>query len=199
MVCDAIHKKNGRKVAVKMLKKANMKLLDLELVKREIDVLKLCQHPNVIRLLDIFENQEYIYLIMEILHEDLYVYLEKRSFQVSEIRACSLIHSLATALFYLHSYGIVHRDMKLDNIMMTDESDESDVKLVDFGLSKIVGPKETCEEPYGTLGYAAPEVLRRIPYTNAVDIWGLGIIAYILLTGMSPFEDDSDDEVLRYL
>ncbi len=180
-----------------MLKKANMKISDVELVKREIDILKLCQHPNVIRLLDIFENHDYLYIVMELLHVDLYVYLQKRDFEISEQRACNIIHSLATALFYLHSYGIVHRDLKLDNIMMTDESEDSDVKLVDFGLSKIIGPKETCEEPYGTLGYAAPEVLLRIPYGKAVDIWGLGIIAFILLSGISPFEDDNDEEVLR--
>ena len=197
VVCDAVHKKTGKKVAVKMLKKANMKMSDVELVKREIDVLKLCQHPNVIRLLDIFENHDYLYIVMELLHVDLYVYLQQRDFEVSEQRACSIIHSLAAALFYLHSYGIVHRDMKLDNIMMNDESEDSDIKLVDFGLSKIIGPKETCDEPYGTLGYAAPEVLLRIPYGKAVDVWGLGVISFILLAGLSPFEDDNDNEVLR--
>ncbi len=181
-----------------MLKKANMKISDIEMVKREIDVLKLCQHPNIIRLLDIFENQDYLYIIMEHLNVDMFVYMEKRGFKVTERRACTLVHSLATALFYLHIYGIVHRDLKLDNIMTVDETEDCEVKLVDFGLSKIVGPNETCEEPYGTLGYAAPEVLKRVPYGKAVDIWGLGIIAYILLTGTSPFEDDSDTEVLKY-
>ncbi len=180
-----------------MLKKASMKISDIELVKREIDVLKLCQHPNIIRLLDIFENQDYLYIIMEVLHVDLYVYMEKRAFKISETRACTIIHSLATALYYLHSYGIIHRDLKLDNIMTVDETEDCEVKLVDFGLSKIVGPKETCTEPYGTLGYAAPEVLRRIPYGKEVDIWGLGIISYILMTGISPFEDDSDAQVLK--
>jgi len=180
-----------------MLKKANMKVSDLELVKREIEVLKLCQHPNIIRLLDVFENHEYLYIVMELLYVDLYVYLQNQDFSISEQRACSIIHSLAASLFYLHSYGIVHRDLKLDNIMMADETMDSDVKLVDFGLSKIIGPKETCDEPFGTLGYAAPEVLLRVPYGKAVDIWGLGIIAFILLAGLSPFEDDDDSEVLR--
>jgi len=174
-----------------------MKISDIELVRREIDILKLCQHPNIIRLLDIFENQDYLYIVMELLPSDLYIYLENRSFHLSEARACSIIHSLATALFYLHSYGIMHRDLKLDNIMMIDESEGSDVKLVDFGLSKIVGPKETCDEPYGTLGYAAPEVLQRLHYNKAADMWGLGIISYILITGISPFEDDDDNEVMR--
>ncbi len=198
MVCSAIHKRTGKQVAIKMLKKMGMKLVDIELVKREVEVLKLCQHPNTLRLLDMFENQDYIYIVMELLHEDLFTYMEKRGFQLSEVRACSIVHSLATAIFYLHSYGIIHRDLKLDNIMMVDESEDSDVKIVDFGLSKMVGPGELCSEPFGTLGYAAPEVLQRKPYDKSIDIWGLGVIAYILLTGLSPFEDESETEILRY-
>lgn len=174
-----------------------MKSIDIELVKREVEVLKLCQHPCIIRLFDLFENESYIYIVMEQLHEDLYNFLEKRGFKLSESRACSIIHSLATAIYYFHSYGIVHRDLKLDNIMMIDETDDSDIKVVDFGLSKMIGPGETCSEPYGTLGYAAPEVLERKNYGKEVDIWGLGIISYILLTGLSPFENTSDAEIIR--
>jgi serine/threonine-protein kinase Chk2 len=68
-------------------------------------------------------------------------------------------HSLATALYYLHSYGIAHRDLKPENVLICNDTDTSDVKLVDFGLSKIVGPNETCNDPFGTLSYVAPEVL----------------------------------------
>ncbi len=196
-VYGAIHKGSGEKVAVKVLKKMNMKQLDVELVKREIEILKLCQHPNIIRLLDVFENQDCIHIVMELLHVDLFTYLEKRRFQLPEARARSIIRSLATALFYLHSYGIVHRDMKLDNIMMLDDTDQADVKVVDFGLSRILGPGEMSAEPYGTLGYAAPEVLLERPYGKAVDIWSLGVITFILLTGLSPFEDEDDLEMKR--
>jgi calcium-dependent protein kinase len=197
VVCSAVHLVKNKKVAVKMLKKATMKPLDIELVKREIEVLKLCQHPNIIRLYDLFENEAYIYIVMELLQEDLYTYLEKRKFKQSEARACSIIHSLACAIYYFHSYGVVHRDLKLDNIMMIDETEDSDVKVVDFGLSKIICPGETSTEPYGTLGYAAPEVLERKPYGKEADIWGLGIVTYILLTGLSPFEDNSESEIIR--
>lgn len=82
---------------------------------------------------------------------DLFSYIEKRQFKLSEQKACSIIHKLATSVYYLHSYGITHRDLKPENILMTDNSDESDIKLVDFGLSKIIGPNETCNEPFGTL------------------------------------------------
>ncbi len=82
---------------------------------------------------------------------DLFSYIEKRGFRVSESRAAQLIHKLCTAIFYLHSYGIAHRDLKPENILMTDHSEEADIRLLDFGLSKIIGPSEFCNEPFGTL------------------------------------------------
>ena len=78
---------------------------------------------------------------------------------MSEQRAKELSHQLATALFYLHSFGVAHRDLKPENILMCDDSDTSDCKIVDFGLSKIIGPTQTSIDPFGTLSYVAPEVL----------------------------------------
>lgn len=82
---------------------------------------------------------------------DLFSYLEKRGFKLSEQRASSIIHKLSAAVFYLHSYGICHRDLKPENILMTDNTEEADIRLLDFGLSKIIGPGEVCNEPFGTL------------------------------------------------
>jgi serine/threonine protein kinase len=82
---------------------------------------------------------------------DLFSYIDKRSFKLAEPRAAQIIHKLSTAIFYLHSYGITHRDLKTENIMMTDNSETADIKLLDFGLSKIIGPNECCTEPFGTL------------------------------------------------
>ncbi len=195
----AIHKQSGTEVAVKILNKSKLSAEDINLAKREIEILKLCQHPNIIRLLDTFENPDYIYIVMEILRGgDLYEYLSKRSFHITEARARNIIHALATALYYIHSYGIVHRDIKLDNVLMVDESDDSDVKIVDFGLSKMIGPNETCIEPFGTYGYAAPEVLEQRPYNASVDIWGLGAVLYIMLTGHAPFEERTEDKIAWY-
>lgn len=147
-----IHKENYRRVAVKIMSKKDMSTQDQELVKTEIDILKIGQHPNIIRLYDIFENNDYIYIIMEYCSGgDLFSYIEKRGFRLAESRAAQIVHKLATAVFYLHSYGIAHRDLKPENILMTDNTDEADIRLLDFGLSKIIGPNETCMEPYGTL------------------------------------------------
>jgi len=123
---------------------------------------------------------------------------KKRGFKLSEPRACQLIHKLSVAVFYIHSYGIAHRDLKPENILMTDSSEEADIRLLDFGLSKIIGPSQNCNEPYGTLSYVAPEVLLEQPYSKAVDLWSIGIITYLLLAGSLPFDDqDSEREIAR--
>jgi Ca2+-binding EF-hand superfamily protein/RIO-like serine/threonine protein kinase len=193
-----IHKKTGKKVAIKVMKKKQMTLQDIELQKREIEILKICQHPSIIKLLDVFENQDYIYIVMEYLKGgDLFNYLEKRDFTISESRARDLTHSMAVGIFYLHSFGIAHRDLKPENILMTDESDDAQPKLVDFGLSKIVGPSEKCHDPFGTLSYVAPEVLLQKPYDKGVDLWSLGVIIYLLMSGTLPFDDDDDREIAR--
>ena len=82
---------------------------------------------------------------------DLFSYIEKRGFRLPEPRAAEIIHKLCTAVYYIHSYGIAHRDLKPENILMTDSSETADIRLLDFGLSKIIGPTDFCTEPYGTL------------------------------------------------
>lgn len=128
---------------------------------------------------------------------DLFTYLENRNFELPEKRAKELSHQMATALYYLHSYGVAHRDMKPENILMTDTSDGADIKIVDFGLSKIIGPNETSVDPFGTLSYVAPEVLLQKPYGKEVDLWSLGIITYLLLSRVLPFDDEDDKEIAR--
>ena len=141
LVKAAIHKKTGKNVAVKTMSKKQMSVQDLELQKREIEILKICQHPHIIRLLDVFENTDHIYIVMECLTGgDLFTYLEKRRFTVPESRAKELAHQVATALYYMHQFGIAHRDLKPENILMENLTDTAELKIVDFGLSKIIGP-----------------------------------------------------------
>ena len=160
--------------------------------------MKMCQHPHIIRLLDIFENQDHIYIVMEHLKGgDLFTYLEKRDFEVSEERAKQLTHQIATAIYYLHSFGVAHRDLKPENILMSSDRETAELKIVDFGLSKIIGPNESSLDPFGTLSYVAPEVLLQKPYGKEVDLWSLGIITYLLLSKVLPFDDDEDKEIAR--
>jgi serine/threonine protein kinase len=120
--------------------------------------------------------------------KDLFDYIAKRNYKLPEERAKAIIYQIMLGVRYLHSFGIVHRDLKLENIMMTESNDHGQPKIVDFGLSKIIGPSETATEPFGTLGYVAPEVLKKSPYSFSCDIWSLGCILYALLSGSLPFD-----------
>ena len=172
---------------------------DLELVRTEIEILKICQHPNIIQLYEVFENLDYFYIIMEYCSGgDLFSYLECRDFHLPEPLACKFMHKICAALYYIHSYGIAHRDLKPENVLMTTKDENADLRILDFGLSKIIGPDEKCTEPYGTLSYVAPEVLLDIPYGKEVDLWSLGVIAYLMLSGSLPFDDrESEEEIAR--
>ena len=185
-------------VAIKILSKKLMDKSNMELAKIEIDILRIAQHPNIIKLYDVFENEHFIYIIMEKCNGgDLLSYFERYEYKLPETKVCEIIYKLAMALYYLHSYGIIHRDLKLDNILMTDLSDKADIRLVDFGVSKIIGDDEKCTEPYDTLTFVAPEIIERKPYDKSVDLWSLGIIEYVLLCGYLPFDDKYSVEIAR--
>jgi serine/threonine protein kinase len=104
---------------------------------------------------------------------------------------------MTTAVYYLHSFGIAHRDLKPENILMDSDSDSASLKIVDFGLSRIIGPNETSYEPFGTLSYVAPEVLLQKAYGKEVDIWSLGVIMYLFCARVLPFDDSDDKEIAR--
>ena len=191
-----IHRNSLEKVAIKIIKKESMTKEDYELVRFEIDIMKLCTHENVVRLLDHFENDEYIFIIMELLiGGDLGSYLIKNEFKISEDFASQLAFKIASGLKYLHSFGIVHRDLKPENIMLTEKNEKYPrFKVMDFGLSKILGPDEKVADGFGTLSFVAPEVLIRQPYNKQIDIWSLGVILYYSLSGTLPFDDENDNE-----
>ena len=194
-----MNKMNGKNAAIKILTKSSMNLTEKEFVRSEIEIMKICQHPNIIHLYNVIETIDTFYIAMEYCEGgDLYSYLEKRNFVLPEQRACELIHKLCTAIYYIHSYGIVHRDLKPENILMTSEEDDADIRILDFGLSKILGPDDKCTEPFGTICYVAPELLMEKPYSKSIDIWAIGVITYLMLCGQLPFDHVNDDkEIVR--
>ena len=190
-----VEKKTKERVAIKIIKKNKTKPSDIELVRTEIDIMKLCHHPNVVHLLDHFENAEYIFIVMEYIRGGrLTDYMKEKKYNFTEERAAEIIYQIALGVKYLHKYGIIHRDLKPDNIMLTEASDKGQIKIMDFGLSKILGKKEKTVDGFGTLTFVSPEVLIRKPYNKEIDIWSIGVILYLLLSGDLPFDDEEDDE-----
>ena len=200
VVREAIHIQSGVHVAIKGLIKSKMKPQDLDMIRREVEILRLSQHPNIIKLYDFFETDQYVFIVIELLKgSDLVNYSSKRNFKLSEPHIANIIIQMIKGVEYLHSIGVIHRDLKGENILMSDLSDNASLKLSDFGLSKIIGPTEKCTESYGTLGYAAPELYLQKPYDKSVDIWGIGVVGYTLLSkGMMPFEGANDKDIIWY-
>lgn len=189
------NKTTGMKVAVKILTRSKMKEAEVELLYSELEIMKLVRHPNIVSLIDLFENSEYIFIVMDYYKGgDLTNYLKRHKYKLTEEQVAKLINQIASGIKYLHEYGIVHRDLKPDNIMLSDLSDEPNVKIMDFGLSKIMGVNETAADGFGTLSFVAPEVLLRKPYNKEIDIWSIGVITYYSLTGTLPFDDENDNE-----
>eukprot|EP01006_Ploeotia_vitrea_P041652 TRINITY_DN66558_c7_g2_i1.p1 TRINITY_DN66558_c7_g2~~TRINITY_DN66558_c7_g2_i1.p1 ORF type:complete len:619 (+),score=313.04 TRINITY_DN66558_c7_g2_i1:66-1922(+) len=201
-----VHKKTGKEFAVKMIKKNERLKRNLKQFEDEINVHANLKHRNIIRLVDVFQDDEFVMLVMELAYGgELFDRILQHPFR--EIDAIRLVRRLFKAVAYLHSRGVVHRDLKPENILFSDDSPRADIKLTDFGFATRLMVKDDkdadkamgmTKEQLGTLGYAAPEVFTGKPYTEKCDVWSLGIIAYILLCGMPPFVDCDDFENARY-
>ena len=193
------HKIKKRFVAIKIINKKTMSKEDMENIRNQIDILKIATDEFVLKLLDIIENESYLYIMTELCKGgDLYSYLNQRSFKIPEEKAAKLIYKLTKSVSFLHALGIIHRDLKPENILMTDMSDDADLRISDFCICKRLEPNETTNEIVGTLGYMAPEVLMGKDYNFSADVWGIGVITYLLLTGYLPFDDEEEDkEVIR--
>ena len=193
------HKIKKRFVAIKIINKKAMSKEDMENIRNQINILKIVTDEFVLKLLDIIENESYLYIMTELCKGgDLYSYLNQRSFKISEEKAAKLVYKLAKSVSFLHTLGIIHRDLKPENILMTDMTDDADIRISDFCICKRLEPNETTKEIVGTLGYMAPEVLMGKDYNYSADVWSIGIITYLLLTGYLPFDDEGEDkEVIR--
>jgi len=170
----------------------------IEQIKKEVSIMKLCQHSNIVKLLDVFETIGHIYIAMEYLPGgDLLSYFKTKKNKINEERVCQIVRQIANALQYMKERGIIHRDLKLENVLLVDNNDQSDVKIADFGLSSLQGPNQDVHERLGTLHYTAPEILSGKPYDASVDVWSLGVITYVLLSGTFPYDSNDDSEEIR--
>ena len=152
MVYEARNRETGEKVAVKVIIKTNVQDEELEMQRAEINVLRISQHPNVIKLINIYENIDTLDLVFEFMAGgDLFDYQEARGFVLSDQVASRVINQLCAAIYFLHQHGIAHRDLKPENMLMSSNGDNAIMKLSDFGLAKVLGPGEFATEAFGTL------------------------------------------------
>ena len=180
---------NKRNVAIKRINKTLLSLEDLSLIQTETDTLKVCQHPYVVKLYEIIETYNEINIILEHCElGNLYYYLSKNKFNLTEEQIVTYIHDISKAVYSMHNLGIIHRDLKLSNIALTNHNGKIEIRILDFGLSKILGPNQYCNEGYGTPGYAAPEVISRYDYSFEADVWSIGVITYFLCERKLPFD-----------
>lgn len=169
-----------------------------ESLDNEIQVLRRLDHPNIVRLSDVFEDKSYVYLVMELVTggELFDRIVEKGSY--TEKDASSLIKQVLEAVDYMHERGVVHRDLKPENLLYYSTDPDSKIMISDFGLSKTE-ESGTMATACGTPGYVAPEVLAQQPYGKEVDCWSIGVIAYILLCGYPPFYDENDAALFQQI
>ncbi|KAJ8117782.1 hypothetical protein OPT61_g1092 [Boeremia exigua] len=167
-------------------------------LEREICIMKLLDHPNIVRLYDIWENRDELYLIMEYVEGgELFSYIHEQGGLI-EIHVVHIFRQIIAALIYCHRISIHHRDLKPENILLDRET--MTVKLVDFGMAALQPNGKKLTTPCGSPHYAAPEVIKTTAYDGGkADVWSCGVILYVLLTGTPPFNYSGDDRDLKYL
>ncbi|KAL7749066.1 serine/threonine-protein kinase gin4 [Sorochytrium milnesiophthora] len=187
------HQKTGQKVAIKIIPRQQLshgqELNFSRKIEREITVMKLIQHPNVMGLYDVYETAEELFLVLEHVEGgELFDYLVKKG-RLDEREACIFFQQIIFGLDFCHKHQICHRDLKPENLLLDAGRN---IKLADFGMASLQQTGKMLETSCGSPHYASPEIIRGVKYDGALsDIWSCGVILYALLSGNLPFDDDN--------
>jgi len=195
IVYEASEKATGEKFAIKCI---NKKYIKKKLLEREIEIMTSIRHENILYCKAVFENESFIYLILELVRGgELYDKIVEEG-EYTEQESKLIVLQILNAVEYLHLNGIAHRDLKPENILCSTELVSSGkfrkekIKVADFGLSKMFSREDLISQ-CGSPTYVAPEVLLAKPYDKAVDMWAIGVITYVMLTGCFPFFEESNN------
>ena len=185
------------KYAIKTIKKDFFNQYNLDAIKREIEILKSLDHPNIVKYFETNEDEHYLHIIMEyIAGDNLFKVLTSQnniSFTIKEIS--QIMTCLLKAVLFLHNNGIIHRDIKPENIVFLENGNFNALKLIDFGLSIQENAKKE-NRRVGTPYYMAPEMIKG-NFVYASDVWSIGVILYILVTGKRPFRGRTKEEIFE--
>ncbi|CAN6485007.1 unnamed protein product [Victoria cruziana] len=189
-------KLTGETLACKSIAKDKLVTLeDVQSVKLEIEVMhQLSGHPNVVDLKAVFEEEDYVHLVMELCEGGELFQLLVDQGPLSETEALAMFKQFMEVLKYCHDKGVTHRDLKPENILLAINSKSSSIKLADFGLASHIRPGQYLYGIVGSPFYIAPEVLAG-GYTEAADVWSAGVILYILLSGVPPFHGSTKSKI----
>ncbi|KAJ8247388.1 hypothetical protein GJAV_G00245810 [Gymnothorax javanicus] len=193
------HKSTRQPYAIKMIETRCQE--GREVCESELNVLRRVRHANIIQLIEVFETAERVYMVMELATGgELFDRIIARG-SFTERDATRVLQMVLDGVKYLHTLGITHRDLKPENLLYYHPGADSKIMITDFGLASTRKKGNEClmKTTCGTPEYIAPEILVRKPYTNAVDMWALGVISYILLSGTMPFEDENRTRLYRQI
>ena len=194
----AHHIITGQKVAAKILNKGKIKHMEMaEKVRREINILKMCTHPHIIRLYEVIDTPTDIFVIMEFVSGgELFDYIVSRG-RLPPDEARYFFHQIISGIEYCHFHKIVHRDLKPENLLLASKTEDITVKIADFGFAVKSKTDKSLTTQCGTPGYVAPEILLSKPYGKSVDMWSIGVIIFILLGGYPPFSDNNQGKLYK--
>jgi len=196
-VYKCTHKKSGRDYAVKVIDKTKIDDADKEGLRAEIAILRLASHPFIVSMKKVYETKEYIYIVMEWHeHGDLFKTIVTAKFFTEDVSR-HIIQQLCSAIRYCHLRGIVHKDIKPENILVEKLDDPYfRIYVTDFGLSQFAKPSEELKDAAGSVAYMAPEMIDSDTFTQSVDVWGIGVITYVVLSGSLPFFDNDENKLM---
>ncbi|XP_068097369.1 serine/threonine-protein kinase BRSK2-like isoform X3 [Hyperolius riggenbachi] len=190
-----VHCITGQKVAIKIVNREKLSESVLMKVEREIAILKLIEHPHVLKLHDVYENKKYLYLVLEhVSGGELFDYLVKKG-RLTPKEARKFFRQIISALDFCHSYSICHRDLKPENLLLDEKNN---IRIADFGMASLQVGDSLLETSCGSPHYACPEVIKGEKYDGRrADVWSCGVILFALLVGALPFDDDNLRQLLE--
>lgn len=209
-----IHKVTGDKVAIKVIKKGSCSEEDIKYLQREIDIARSISHPHVAKTFECYESDTHLYIVVEYMAggtlEDA---LRRAGPCIPEAHVRSIMRDIFHGLAHLHAKGIVHRDIKPDNLLSSGKELPCEIKFTDFGLARKIenssdsaeiedyalGPEGLMTTPVGTPNFVAPEVLHGLPYGKEVDLFSCGVVMYYLLCGKHPFGSDDPARLVEQI
>lgn len=190
------HKKTGNIRAIKRIKKDNLNAKNIESLLKDVEILKTLDHPNIIKVYEYFQDEAAIYIVTDLCSGgELFEHILKEK-NFSEKKAAILMRQILSAISYCHDRKLVHCDLKPENIMFESLSSENTVKIIDFGNSSFCEGDQKLSNRFGSVYYVAPEVLKS-SYNEKCDIWSLGVILYLILSGKPPFNGANDQLILK--